>query len=358
MKESPLQSEHERLGGRMVDFAGWSMPVQYAGILKEHEAVRTGVGVFDISHMGEVFVRGERAGEWLNGILTNDLGKLGDGEGQYSLMLNEAGGVIDDLIVYRLGGEEYFLVVNAARAEEDVAWLEERAGEGVEVADRSEAYGAMAIQGPGASALFGVMAEGTGIELPERNGIVRAETGDGEVIVCRTGYTGEDGFEWFCAESATADWFERALAGGAEPCGLGARDTLRLEMGYPLNGSDLMRDRTPVQAGLGFFVDLGKEGGFVGSDVLAAEREAGGFDRLAAIQFDGKGPPPRPHYEVFSGEERIGELTSGTMSPSLGVGIGMAYLPAAHAKVGTEVAVDVRGRRCPAKVVKKPFLKR
>jgi aminomethyltransferase len=339
-----------------VDFAGWSMPVQYAGILKEHRAVRESVGVFDISHMGEVFVRGEGAGSWLNGLLTNDLAKLGDGAGQYTLMLNEAGGVIDDLIVYRLGEAEYFLVVNAARVGEDLAWLRGHGIDEVEIDDESEAYGALAIQGPKAADLFAGMTGG-GVGLPSRNGIVRAETAEGEIIVCRTGYTGEDGFELFCGAAATSVWFERALEGGAEACGLGARDTLRLEMGYPLNGSDLAEDRTPLQAGLGFFVDLEKEA-FMGREVLAAEKAAGGYDRLVGIQLVGKGPPPRPHYEVFAGEDRIGELASGTLSPSLGVGIGMAYVPAAFAKVGTELAVDIRGRKCPAKVVKKPFLKR
>lgn len=357
MKESPLHAEHLRLGGRMVDFAGWDMPVQYAGILREHEAVRTGAGVFDISHMGEVIVRGGGSGKWLNGMLTNDLDQLGDGEGQYTLLLNEAGGVIDDLIVYRLGEDELFLVVNAARVEEDVRWLRGFAVDGVEVDNCSSAFGALAIQGPSAVDLFHGITAGE-VALPKRNGIVRWNDEDGEVMICRTGYTGEDGFELFCGSAATVKWFGRVLRGGGEPCGLGARDTLRLEMGFPLNGSDLSKERTPLQAGLGFFVRLEKAGGFVGRDVLAAEKEAGGFDRLAAIQMEGKGPPPRPRYGVFVGEERIGELTSGTMSPSLGLGIGLAYVPEENSKVGTDVAVEVRGRKCPAKVVKKPFLKR
>ena len=357
IKESPLAALHEELGAKMVEFAGWRMPIQYGGILREHGAVRDGAGVFDISHMGEIFVRGAGAGTWLNRVLSNDLGRLGVGEGQYTLMLNEKGGVIDDLILYRTGEREFFLVVNAALCEEDLRWLEgHREGE-VVIEDRSAVFGALAVQGPRAGDIFDRMIRGLDNDLPKRNGVKRIDTPEGEVYVCRTGYTGEDGFEFFCPAEATPIWMARALEAGAAPCGLGARDTLRLEMGYPLNGSDLSPTRTPMQAGLGFFVAMEK-GDFVGRDALVAEKEAGDFDRLVAIRMDGKGPPLRPHYAVWAGGEKVGELSSGTMSPTLGIGIGMAYLPASLKAAGTAVEVEIRGKQFPGETVKKPFLPR
>ena len=354
MKLSPLNDLHEELGAKMVEFAGWRMPIQYAGILKEHLAVRERAGVFDISHMGEVFVSGVGAAEWLNGLLTNDVAKLEVGEGQYTLMLNEAGGVIDDLILYRIGEEAYLAVVNAALIEEDVAGMRGKLAGDVVLEDRSAEYGALAVQGPEAAKVYAAMLS-EGEELPSRNGVRELETPEGKVIVCRTGYTGEDGFEFFCAAEATTGWMRKVLEAEAEPCALGARDTLRLEMGYPLNGSDLSRERTPLEAGLGFFV--GKEKGeFIGSPALAAQKEAGGYDRLVAIRMTEKGPPPRPHYAVWAEGEQVGELCSGTMSPSLGAGIGMAYLPDRLKGAGTALELEIRGKRFPAEVVKKPFL--
>jgi aminomethyltransferase len=360
MKHSPLDALHVELGAKMVDFAGWRMPIQYAGILREHETVRNAVGVFDISHMGEIFLRGPGAGAWLNRMLTNNTAKLAVGEGHYTLMLNARGGVIDDLIVYRTAPEEYLLVVNASLAEEDVAWLRAHGDEGVEIDDRCAAFGALAIQGPKAVALFEKMTLGREA-LPARNRVARMASPGGEAFVCRTGYTGEDGFELFCPAEDTEHWMRKALAEGAElgvsPCGLGARDTLRLEMGYPLNGSDLSPERTPLQAGLGFFVDLEK-GEFAGRSALAAEKAAGDYDRLVAIRMDAKGPPLRPHYAVCAGGETLGELCSGTLSPTLGIGIGMAYLPGRLKAPGTELEIDIRGKRFPAKTVKKPFIPR
>ncbi len=356
MKESPLAALHEELGAKMVEFAGWRMPIQYAGTLKEHEAVREDVGVFDISHMGEVFVSGSGASAWLNGLLTNDVANLGVGKGHYTLLLNEAGGVIDDLILYRLGEEAFLAVVNAALLEEDVAWRRSKLEGDVALDDRSAVYGALAVQGPGAAKVFAAML-GEGETLPPRNGAREVQTPKGKVILCRTGYTGEDGFEFFCEAGATPSWMRKALEAGAEPCGLGARDTLRLEMGYPLNGSDLSPKRTPLEAGLGFFVALAK-GEFVGRSALTAQKDAGEFDRLVAIRVTEKGPPPRPHYPVWAEDEEVGELCSGTMSPSLGTGIGMAYLPDHLKAPGTAVEVEVRGKRFAAEVVKKPFLVR
>lgn len=339
----------------MVPFAGWNMPVQYTGITQEHLAVRGGCGIFDISHMGEFFVSGAKAGEWLNGLLTNNTAKLGDGQGQYTLMLNENGGVIDDLIIYRLAADEWFLVVNASMIEEDRAWLTARLAEGVELKDESAAYAGMAIQGPNAPAVFAAITEGA--ELPPRNGIVQIKTGHGEIIVCRTGYTGEDGFELFSPAADGCWWWNAALEAGAVPCGLGARDTLRLEVGYPLNGNDLSPARTPLEGGLGFFVDLEK-GEFTGRRVLAAQKANGVPSKLAGIRMADKSPPPRAHYAVFHNGEQVGELCSGGVSPSLGAGIGMAYLPPAAAAIGTAMEIDIRGKRWPAEVVKKPFYRR
>jgi len=353
LNQSPLEAVHLELGGRMVPFAGWSMPVMYSSILDEHRAVRGGVGVFDISHMGQFFVRGSRAGEALEGLLTNRIAKLGDGEGQYTLMLNEAGGVIDDLIVYRLGAEEYFLVVNAAKLDEDREWLAARLGEGARLDDESANWAALAVQGPRAGEMLAPLHPGE--ELPPRNGIRRLADGS---IVCRTGYTGEDGFEYFCAVEEGVGRLRALLEAGAAPCGLGARDSLRLEAGFPLNGNDLSPERTPLEAGLGIFVDLDK-GDFVGREPLARQKAEGLERRLVALACTAKGAPPRAHYPVLDADgEVVGELSSGGLSPTLGRGIGLAYLPLALAKRGTALQLDVRGRRVPMEVVKKPFYKR
>ena len=336
----------------MVPFAGWNMPVMYSSILNEHQAVRTTAGIFDISHMGQFIVRGDSAEAWLNRMLANNVAKLADGQGQYSFLLNEQGGVIDDLIVYRRTAQEFFLVVNAAKADEDLAWLKAHGDAGAELIDQSAEWAGMAGQGPDSPAVWAKVFPDTA--LPPRNGIAVVPGGG---IICRTGNTGEDGFEYFCPATEGAEAFQRFIDAGASPCGLGARDTLRLEMCYPLNGSDLSPERTPIEAGLGFFVDLEK-GDFMGRERLAAQKEAGPDERLVAIECTGKSAPPRAHYPVVSADgEAPGELSSGVLSPSLGRGIGMAYLPRASAKIGTEVQIDVRGRLFPALIVKKPFYK-
>ena len=347
LHHSPLEPAHLARGARLVPFAGWLMPVQYSGITDEHQAVRHHAGVFDISHMGEFFVSGPGAAAWLNRLLTNDVAKLSVGDGQYTLMLNERGGVIDDLIVYRTEAEQFFLVVNASKIDEDAAWMEAHlpADGTVVFENQSAAWAGLAVQGPAAASLLD--------HLPPRNGV---KVG-GSVILCRTGYTGEDGFELFAPAEAGIGWFDRFLDAGAKPCGLGARDTLRLEMGFPLNGSDLSPDRTPIEAGLGFFVAMDK-GDFIGRAALAAQKSAGSHDRLVALRLTQPGPPLRSHYSVLAAGEKIGELCSGGISPSLGIGIGMAYLPATHAAIGTRVEIDIRGRMHPAEVVKKPFYKK
>ena len=354
-KRTPLYDRHVALGGRMVDFAGWDMPVQYTGILEEHRAVREAAGAFDISHMGEFFVNGPGSTAWLDGLLTNRVEKLAIGEAQYTLMLNERGGVIDDLIIYRLGDEDYLLIVNAAKIDEDAAWLRAHAEPGIAFTDRSEDFSAIAVQGPVARGVFGTV---FGAALPaDRNRVIKLPFGGEDVFVATTGYTGEDGFEVVAPGGVAGSVWDALLAAGAKPCGLGARDTLRLEMCYPLNGSDLSPEHTPLEAGLGFFVDLTKED-FIGKSALGAQKAAGLERRLVALAVAEKSPPIRSHYPVWADGEAVSETCSGALSPTLAHGIAMAYLPAALAKAGQEAEIEVRGKRYKASVVKKPFLKR
>jgi aminomethyltransferase len=359
-KKTPLYDEHMQLGARMVPFAGWLMPVQYTSIVEEHQAVRNHVGVFDISHMGQFIVDGAGGRDWLNRMLTNNVDKLDVGMGQYTLLLNDHGGIIDDLIVYRIGDQKYLLVVNAARADEDFAWLQNHLKEGCSLTSRSSDFGAVAIQGPRTMALFHALF-GKDIELPARNSIADVPFDATSVSVARTGYTGEDGIEvFFPANDAVKFWsvaLERGKPLGIKPCGLGARDTLRLEMCYPLNGSDLSPERNPIEAGLGFFVDLAKPD-FVGRDALLKTKEFGPREKLVPFRMKAKGPPPRPHYAVFGNGERIGEVTSGTLSPSLNWGIGMAYVSSAHAKIGAEIDIEIRAQKFPATVEKKPLYRK
>ena len=356
LQRTPLYGEHLRLRAKLIAFGGWEMPVYYTSILEEHQAVRQRAGIFDISHMGEVEISGPKATEWLNSMLTNNLDRLAVGEGQYTLMLNEGGGVIDDLIVYRRSDTGYFLVVNAAKIAEDVSWLHDHQVEGVSVSDQSQLFAAVAIQGPNAAQVFQTIGE-----LPARNHIGKFKLGHVPMLVARTGYTGEDGFEaFFPAETAAEVWcafLERGRAQGLTPCGLGARDTLRLEACYPLNGSDLSPDTTPLEAGLGFFVDL-KKPGFIGQKTLLHQAETGLTRRLVALRVPPKSPPPRPHYPISIESEVIGEITSGTQSPTLGIGIGLGYVKIPFAKPGQAIEIDVRGRKFPATVEKKPLYKR
>ena len=359
-KKTPLYDEHVRLGARMVPFGGWLMPVQYTGIVDEHQAVRNALGMFDISHMGQFVVSGNGARDWLDTTLTNSISKLDVGQGQYTFLLNDNGGVIDDLIVYRTGDAEFLLVVNAAKVEEDFAWLEQHRASGIALKNRSAEFGGVAIQGPCVVELFYELL-GQDRELPARNCIRDFVIEDMPVSIARTGYTGEDGVEvFFRVQDAVKLWnlvLERGKEFDAKPCGLGARDTLRLEMCYPLNGSDLSAERNPIEAGLGFFVDLEKCE-FTGRDKLLETKTNGARERLVAFKMNGKGPPPRPHYALFNNGNRIGEITSGTLSPSLNIGIGMGYVSAASAKIGTPLEVEIRGQKFPATIEKKPLYKK
>jgi aminomethyltransferase len=358
LKTTALEEEHAKLGAKMVPFGGWLMPVQYSSIVEEHRAVRKALGIFDISHMGQFVVSGGGGGDWLDTMLTNNVAKLAAGEGQYTFLLNESSGIIDDMILYRTGEEEFLLVVNASKIDEDLNWLKNHQPSAVSVSNRSGNFGAVAIQGPRANEFFDRWIGG---EAPQRNQIADFQKFGSTISFARTGYTGEDGFEVFFPANIAAQVWQSVSSTGAQfgikPCGLGARDTLRLEMCYPLNGSDLTAERNPLEAGLGFFVDLEKPS-FIGRAKLMETKMKGPRERLVALRMNGKGPPPRPHYLVFHNGSRVGELTSGTLSPSLNVGIGMGYVSAASAKVGTPLEVEIRGQKFPATIEKKPLYKK
>jgi aminomethyltransferase len=328
----------------MVPFAGWQMPVQYEGVIPEHLAVRRDVGVFDVSHMGQLHVEGPTAAELLRDTLSNDLGRIGDGEAQYTLLTNEHGGIVDDLIVYRIAPSHFLLVVNAGNRETAFAWLKERELRGSEVRDASDEYALLAVQGPRSVAALG---------LPDAPAFTHAMTMlDGvEVMVCRTGYTGEHGVELLCAaEDADALW-DAVVARGAVPCGLGARDTLRLEVCYPLHGSDITAETDALSAGLGWACALEQE--FTGVEELRRIRAEGPSRRLVAFVMEEKAVP-RGGMAIEGG----GVVTSGTHSPSLDVGIGLGYVPASAAAPDTELVVDVRGRPRRARVVAKPIYRK
>ena len=366
-KKTPLYDEHMKRGAKMIPFGEWIMPVHYTSIMDEHQAVRKNVGMFDISHMGQLIAEGTGAEPWLNEMLTNNIDKLRVGTGQYTFLLNEKGGIIHDLIVYRIGDQKFLLVVNASRTDEDFAWLDRHLKEGrspCSLKNRSKDFGGVAIQGPKVPELFIDLLENARParpELPPRNAIVDLTIEGIPVSIARTGYTGEDGVEvFFRATDGTKFWnlvLQKGEGFGIKPCGLGARDTLRLEMCYPLNGSDLSPERNPIEVGLGFFVDLTKPK-FIGRDVLLKVKENGPAQRLVPFRMDGKGPPPRPHYSVFSNSGCIGEVTSGTLSPSLNYGVGMAYINAPHSRIGSKIEIEIRGQKFPATIEKKPLYKK
>jgi aminomethyltransferase len=344
----------------MVPFGGWLMPVQYISIMEEHQAVRKNIGMFDISHMGQLVVEGKDARGWLNTMLTNNVDKLEVGQGQYTFLLNDKGGIIDDLIAYRISDAKFLLVVNASCTDQDLDWLSKHKRGDVKIDNRSAKFGGVAIQGPLVVNLFHTLL-GEHLELPPRNHIVDLAKRGKELLIARTGYTGEDGVEVFFRNSDASRYWNTVLgkgrALGLKPCGLGSRDTLRLEMCYPLNGSDLSPERNPIEAGLGFFVDLTKPN-FIGRDVLLKTKENGPREKLIPFKMKDKGPPPRPHYSIFQNGERIGEVTSGTLSPSLNWGVGMAYVSAPHAKIGTQIEIEIRGQKFPATIEKKPLYKK
>ena len=374
LKRTPLFAAHQKLGGKLIEFGGWEMPVHYTSITDEHLAVRNAAGIFDISHMGEVTVSGAASAEFLNHVLTNDIRKLTPGLGQYTLMCNERGGVIDDLYAYCLADGVYFLVINASRIEADVAWLQARAAEfpqrdQLRLTDASHNYAAVAVQGPrvkefiadclpDASVSALRVARVTDLKKNEIGGFPFA---NGSVLVSRTGYTGEDGFEIVGSDEAIAQLWDMVLAKGqafgVKPCGLGARDTLRTEVCYPLYGHELNEDTTPIEAGVGFFVALDK-GEFIGRSVLAEQKASGVKRKCVAFKMAEKSAPPRPGYAIWAGGAKVGEVVSGTQSPSLGLGIGMGYVPPEWAKAGTAMEIEIRSKRSPAVAVPKPIYRK
>ena len=372
LKRTPLFAAHQKLGGKLIEFGGWEMPVQYTSITDEHLAVRNAAGIFDISHMGEVTVSGAGAAEFLNRVLTNDIRKLSPGLGQYTLMCNERGGVIDDLYAYCLSQGVYLLVINASRIEPDVAWLQAQAAKStgeLKLTDASHNYAAVAVQGPRVKEFINEVVCGASISamrVPRATDLKKNEVGGfkcahGGVLVSRTGYTGEDGFEIVGEGPAILQLWETTLAQGhafgIKPCGLGARDTLRTEVCYPLYGHELDENTTPIEAGVGFFVSLDK-GEFNGRAVLAEQKANGVMKKCVAFTMAEKSAPPRPHYPIWANGAKVGEVVSGTQSPSLNNGIGLGYVPPEFAKPGTKVEIEIRGKRVPAVVVAKPIYRK
>ena len=343
---TPLFDRHVAAGAKVVPFAGWEMPVQYEGVLEEHRAVRARAGVFDVSHMGEVETTGPGAGAFLQRVLSNDVSRLAVGGAQYSLLCREDGGVLDDLFTYRLGPERYLTVTNAANHAKDLAWLQRHAdGFDCEVADRAGDYAMLAVQGPRARDIVQALSDAP---LPGRFTAEPRRIVGLDVLVCGTGYTGEDGVELLTRpQDAVAVWDE-LMRRGAAPIGLAARDTLRLEVCFHLYGNDLMESRGPIEAGLGWACK--EDTGFIGAEAVRTVREAGPAEKLVPFVMTAGGLA-RQGNPVVGG----GEVTSGTMGPSLGVGIGMAYVPTALATPGTAFEIDVRGKQRPAEVHTKPL---
>ncbi|MEV4347302.1 glycine cleavage system aminomethyltransferase GcvT [Actinoplanes sp. NPDC049596] len=351
---SPLHERHVALGAKFAAFGGWEMPLEYAGggVIKEHTAVREAVGVFDVSHLGKARVRGEGAADFVNACLTNDLGRIKPGQAQYTLCCDDNGGVVDDLIAYLISDDEVFLIPNAANTASVVRRLAAAAPTGITVSDEHQAYAVLAVQGPESVSVL------TKLGLPTGHGYMSFTTtslNGAELIVCRTGYTGEHGYELVVPWDDAAAVWDALIAAGVRPCGLGARDTLRTEMGYPLHGQELTLEISPVQARSGWAVGWTKPA-FWGRDALTAEKAAGARRTLRGLELTGRGIP-RGHMEVFAGEQRIGETTSGTFSPTKKVGIALALIDtAAGVADGDLVQIDIRGKRIEARVVKPPFV--
>ena len=344
LRRTPLYEHHVELGGRMVPFAGWEMPVQYEGVIPEHTAVREDCGAFDVSHMGEIDVEGPQAQALLDSLLSNDIARIGPGRAQYTLLTNERGGIIDDLIVYQLDRCRFLLIVNASNADADFEWVREREHRGSDVRNVSDEYGLIAVQGPRSLERLGLdEAPAFTFEEAELDGIA--------CMINRTGYTGEKGVELLVMADEAGDLWERVLARGAKPCGLGARDTLRLEVCYPLHGNDITPDTDAISAGLGWVCGLDRD--FTGADELRRIKEQGPERKLVAFVMEERAIP-RQGMPIAEG----GEVTSGTHSPMLDRGIGMGYVPAGRAEPGEEITIDVRGKPRQAKIVQKPIYKR
>ncbi len=350
LRRTPLFERHVEAGGRLVEFAGWEMPVQYEGVREEHMAVRDSAGIFDVSHMGEIETSGPQAVELLQRLLSNDISKIAPGGAQYSVLCREDGGVLDDLFTYRIEVDRFLTVTNAANHVADFAWFEAAALDFPEarVSDRIDDWAMMAVQGPIARE---IVQAGADSPLPARMTVGTRRLGGAEVLVCGTGYTGEDGVELLCSPEQAPGLWDEMVRRGARPAGLGARDTLRLEVCFHLYGNELTVERGPIEGGLGWCCK--EETGFIGAAAVRAVREAGPSEKLVAFTLDGSGIA-RQGNPIAGG----GEVTSGTLSPCLGIGIGMAYVPAERAAVGTKLEIDVRGRTRAATVAEKPLVKK
>ena len=359
LKRTPLYDAHRILGAKIVNFNGWEMPVQYTSIIEEHRATREKAGIFDVSHMGEIEVKGEQAVEFMSWLTPNDVAGLKEGAILYSALLNERGGVIDDLLVYRIGPTRYFLCVNAGNSQKDFDWISGHAAAfpGVEVVNLSRDYGMISIQGPNSEALLSHHTPHPLSSMPYYH-FATTTFGESNILISRTGYTGEDGFEIFVNWNETAAIWDKLLAKGRgyglKPVGLGARDTLRLEMRYPLHGHEMDEHTTPLEAGLNWIVKLDK-GDFIGREALVKQKEEGLKRKLVGIEVLDRGIP-REGYTIVKNGEPIGKVTSGTMSPSLNKGVGLCYVPPEHSAIGTKLGVDIRGKIAEAEVVKTPFV--
>jgi len=360
VKKTRLYQAHEKLGAKMVDFAGFSMPIQYESIIAEHKAVRTSVGLFDVSHMGEVLIEGEKAFEYVQNLTVNDVSNLFLGRVQYSAMCYEDGGIVDDLLVYKLEQQKIMLVINASNIEKDLEWMHKNNSHGVTITDQSDEFSLIAVQGPySRNVVEAVFGQSFDIEYYH---FTYGEYGGQKVLISRTGYTGELGFELYFKgddQYACSLWDALMKQGGeylVKPCGLGSRDSLRLEMGFCLYGNDIDQTTNPLEAGLGWITKLKKDS-FTGKDAILKIKEAGLTRKLTPVLCLEKSFP-RPGYEVYAGDKAVGKLTSGTVSPMLEQGIALAYIDAATLKNEEQLYMDVRGKRIPLQVTKLPFIKK
>lgn len=359
LKRTPLFESYGKYGGKTIDFGGWELPVQFSSIKEEHEAVRNRAGLFDVSHMGEIFVEGPDAFAYLQNLLSNDISKIQIGSAQYNAMCYETGGVVDDLLVYCLGENRYLLCVNAANIEKDYEWMLSQKNGDVVITNKSDEFAQIALQGPLAEEILQTLTSEKLNDIKYFKFKDNVEIAGHKVLVSRSGYTGEDGFEIYGKPEAIIDLWDKILEAGKEkgvvPAGLGARDTLRFEACLPLYGQELSKDITPLEAGIGFAVKLTTD--FIGREALAAQKEAGLKRKLAGVEMIGKGIP-RHGYKVFKGGQEIGEVTTGTQSPMTKRNIGLVLMDAANAEIGTEVEIEIRGKFIPAVVVETPFYKR
>ncbi|MBP2240857.1 aminomethyltransferase [Cytobacillus eiseniae] len=362
LKRTPLFEVYKDYGAKTIDFGGWDLPVQFSSIKEEHEVVRTKAGLFDVSHMGEIEVKGADSLPYLQKMMTNDLSKLKISAAQYTAMCYENGGTVDDLLVYKLADNHYLLVVNASNIEKDYKWLADHLEGDVELKDLSEETAQVAIQGPLAETVLQKLAADTNLsDIGFFKFQENVDLNGKKALVSRTGYTGEDGFEVYCNTKDVISIWKDILEAGKEegvlPCGLGARDTLRFEANLVLYGQELSPEISPLEAGIGFAVKVKKEDDFIGKDTLTAQKENGLTRKLAGIEMIDRGIP-RHGYPVYFGEELIGEVTTGTQSPTLKKNIGLALLKTEHTEIGTEVEVEIRGKRLKAIVAATPFYKR